>query len=166
MAQIYNSELTKELRDGIKGQTSRDLLPSQIADKVVPVLEVNPKMLKFIEIQENGVATNATSAAVVTLSPSKDFYLCAAELSLIKDVTSTSTLSKIDVVFAADNKSHSLCRIAGITLTAQADQKILVLPRPIKLQRGSNIAVTNSTNVANITAIGTIYGYYDESSNA
>ncbi len=42
---IYNSDVTKELRDG--GKISlRDAIPNQLAEKVVPVMEVNPKFYK------------------------------------------------------------------------------------------------------------------------
>jgi hypothetical protein len=50
MAQIFNSELKKQLIDGAKLQTSKDVIPSQLADKVVPVMEVNPKLLKYCGI--------------------------------------------------------------------------------------------------------------------
>lgn len=42
MAEIHNSDLSKEIIDKAKLQLSFDKLPTQLAEKVVPTLEVNP----------------------------------------------------------------------------------------------------------------------------
>ena len=50
MASIHNSDLTKELIEKAKLQTSHDSVPSQIADKVIPTLEVNPNLSRRTKI--------------------------------------------------------------------------------------------------------------------
>jgi hypothetical protein len=43
-AKIYNSNLTKAIVDGAKLQISEGGIPSEIAEKVVPTMEVNPNL--------------------------------------------------------------------------------------------------------------------------
>jgi hypothetical protein len=164
MATINNSDLFKELREGIKLQQLRDVIPSQLADKVVPVMEVNPKMLRRINSVKNNIATNATSATIYTTPTDKDYFLCGFTLSMIKDVTSTSTSSR--VLATIDGVSTILASIVGISLTPQADSISVQFLEPVRVDKGTNITVTNSTNVANVSANGTIYGYTVDNINA
>ncbi len=157
MAQIYNSDLTKELIDGAKIQTSREYPPNQLADKVVPTLEVNPKILQKLNYTHSNTATNATSATIYTTPTDQDFYLSAVALAIIKDATSTSTKSAVTATI--NGVAQDLLSIPGITLTAQTAEMSLSLPRDLKIDRNTNIVVTNSTNVANILATGVIFGY-------
>lgn len=164
MAIIYNSDLSKEVIAGAKIQTSRDVIPNQIADKVVPVMEVNPKLLRRINTFGAGTASNATSATVYTTPTDRDFFLTAAVFSMIKDATSTSTLSNL--ITTIDGASVNLIRIPGFTLTAQSGSISISFPQPIKIDRGVTIRLNNTTNVANITCTATIFGFIDEMSNA
>lgn len=164
MATIHNTDLTKELKDGGRLQQLKDVIPSQLADKVVPVMEVNPKLLRNLEIRD-ATATNATSATILTTpATGQDVYLIGASLSMIKDATATSTASR--VVLATDAGSYSILNIAGLTLTAQSETMTIALPRPIKLARNTTVTVRNSTNVGNVTSIGAIFYYVVDNPNA
>lgn len=160
MAQIYNSNLTKEVIDGAGIQIAHDKVPNQLAEKIVPVMEVNPNLLRKTEIYATGSAQNATSANIITLLPDRDFYMTGATISLIKDSTSTSILSRILVVINSLG-TQQILPIPGLTLTAQTAQKEVFFNPPLKLERGQTITVTNSAAVANITTIGAIFGYYN-----
>jgi hypothetical protein len=157
MANINNSQLSKELIDGAKIQTSFDKIPTQLADKVVPVMEVNPKMLRMCNVAKSSTATNATSATLYTTPTDRDFYLCGLALSTIKDVTSTSLSSGITTTI--NGASVTLLSIASLSLTVQNSSTNLVISPPILVDRGVTIAVTNSTNVANITSRASLVGY-------
>jgi len=159
MANINNSQLSKELIDGAKIQTSFDKIPTQLADKVVPVMEVNPKLLKITGVVKNASISNATGGTIYTLPTDKDFYLTDCALSVIKDATSTSVGSDLTAVM--DGQTIYLLSVPGITLTAQNQTVTLSLKNPLKLDRGSLIRATASTNVANIKYSGTIYGYLE-----
>lgn len=165
MAQLYNSELTKEIREGGKIQISRDSIPTQLAEKVVPVMEVNPKLLRKCSILATATNTS-TTATVITLDSNKDFYLCGGNLSVIKDVTSPSTFSAIIVSPVELANNLAFLSIAGITLTPQSETMAIDLARPIQLKRGSAISLTNTSATANVLSRCSIWGYYDESSNA
>jgi hypothetical protein len=164
MAQIHNSDLSKELIKGGRLQVSRDIVPNQLAEKVVPVMEVNPRLLKTSQIVRGNTATNATSATIYTTPTDRDFYLTGASIAVIKDVTSTSTESSIKVTI--DGSTQRLLSISGITLTAQSSANSINFQNPIKIDRNTTIIVTNTANTANINAWGNIVGYVDDVSNA
>lgn len=167
MAQIHNSDLSKELTDGAKIQVSRDAVPNQLAEKVVPVMEVNPKLLKRCKpLVAVSSLSNATSATIFTCDSDRDTYLTSAQLSIIKDATSTSTDISIKVMSPELTTSQSILRIRCLTLTPQNDSISISFPFPMLLKRGSIIAITSDTAVANILASATIQGYIDDVSNA
>lgn len=164
MATIYNSDLFKELKDGGKIQQLKDDIPNQLAEKIVPVMEVNPKFFRRCNLIKRGSASNATSATVYTTPTDRDFFLCAACLSVVKDATATSVLSTIRVFpeGAGSATTQDILVVGGISLTAQSEIVSISLPYPIKVERGSNIVITNSTNVGNVLATGSIIGFLVE----
>jgi len=164
MATIYNSDLSKELRLGARIQTSVDSIPNKLGEVVMPVMEVNPKLLKIANIVRSATAVNSTSSNMYTTPTDRDFYLTFANISVLKDVTSTSTETSIKVTI--DGVLHRLISIAGISLTPQTLGTSQSFNIPIKIDRGTAIMVTNGTNVANINAWGNIAGYIDDVSNA
>ena len=164
MTQIYNSQLFKEIREGTKNQQLRDAIPSQLADKIVPVMEVNPKMLRRVTISKTNNCNNATSAIIYTTPATQDFYLSSMTLSLIKDSTATSTATYITANI--NNVGQTILIILGFSVTAQQQSLVFSSPIPIKIDRGSNIMIYNTTNVANISATGIINGFIDETPNA
>jgi len=86
------------------------------ADFVQPTYDFSNT--KFCSVVVSATATNAGSATIITLPSDRDFYLTAGCLSVIKDVTSTSNSSNLTVVI--NGQTVSILRIAGITLTANA----------------------------------------------
>lgn len=164
MATIYNSDLTKELTKGAGLQTSKDVIPNQIAEKVVPVMEVNPKLLRVVNVHQRNTATNATSATIYTTPADRDFYLTGLTISMIKDATATSTSSFISVYI--NGLQNQIAHIVSLTLTPQYAAYSKDFTVPIKLDRNTAIVIGNATNVANITSSGTIQGYIVDTSNA
>jgi hypothetical protein len=165
MATIYNSDLSKELRDGSKAQIT-DTLPSKLGNEVIPVMEVNPKMLRYCDLVKSVIATNTTSSTIVTLSSDKDFYLCGGALSVVKDVTSPSTTSAIAITNFGDSSATNFLAIVGLTLTIQENCTSIDLARPIRLARGSSITLTNASATANVSSRASIWGYYIDNSSA
>jgi hypothetical protein len=151
----YNPSITERANRtfNLKGG---DSIPDEITGPVA-VIEIAPRT----NIIYVGSATNATNGSLVTLPNDKDFYLTAAVLTVNKDVTSTSILTQLTVV-PDGGVSIALFSIAGITLTAQSETITLSLSHPIKLARGSQIQVTNSSAVANVHARANVAGYFEE----
>ena len=164
MAKIYNSELFRELTQGGKIQTSIDRIPSELAEKVVPVMEVNPKLLKELNIIKNTEAFNTTSATIYTTPSDKDFYLTGYALSVTKDAGSTSQKSWISCTI--NGATTIIVRIE--TINGQIDSGNLshTFLYPIKIDKNTTITVNNSTAVASIQANATIYGYEEYNNRA
>lgn len=125
--------------------------PTTVSRVISPVVEVGRPLVRAI----SGSANNATGGTLYTCSDSKDTYLTSACLATIKDASSTSTSSYISVV-TENGVTVLIVDIPSITLTAQSLGLSHTFIYPIKLKRGSNINIANTTAVANITTIGSI----------
>lgn len=132
---------------------SGDHFGSEVLPYITPVAVLDP----ICRISRNASATNATSATVYAVPSDKDFYITAISLSLIKDATSTSTASTITATI--DGVAQVIVAIAGLTLTAQSNTVTQQFVRPLKIDKGTNIIVTNTTATANVTANACMQGY-------
>ena len=109
---IHNNPSITEAANRKFNLKGGDMLPSEIQGPVATI-EIQP----HLNICKRASALNSTIATIFTTPSDKDFYLVAAELSLIKDATGTSTSSTISVII--EGLAVVLLDIAGITLTVQ-----------------------------------------------
>jgi hypothetical protein len=166
MSTIHNSDLFKEFKEGAKTQQLRDVIPTQMADKIVPVMEVNPKLLRRINFVKRAASVNATGVNIIPATPTeKDTFIVSASLAYIKDATATSLSSYIQAVLD-DGSIIELLDLPQLTLTASSGEISVSFPNPIKLKKGSAITVQNNTANANISTQAIVYGYYVENPNA
>jgi len=164
MGTIYNSDLQKEAKEAFRIQQNIDVIPSKFDEKIIPVCEVNPKLLRRIKVVKNTATSNATTSTIYTTPVNQDFFISGLMLGVIKDGTSTSIVSTITTTI--DGATTILAAIPSITLTAQSEMISISFPFPIKIDRNVTITCTNSTNVANVVSRAVIYGYVDEISAA
>lgn len=155
MATIYNSDLSKEIQQGAKIQQNYDTIPNELAEKVLPVMEVNPKLLRRANVVK--YVSGASSGTIYTTPTDKDFFLCTAILSVNKDVASTAAGTYLSCV--VEGVTTRLIHIAGITLTVQSECLSVSFPVPIKIDRNTPIAIASSASGAVIAVAGTITGY-------
>jgi len=163
MAKIYNSEVTKDLANNAGIQQNIDKVPNELAEKIVPTFESNPELFRKCNVIITNTAVNATNATIYTTPKDRDFYLVGASLSVIKDAGSTSTETSINVQTDETNTTQRFLSIIGLSGVAQSETISISLPYPLKLRRNTIQTLTNSTNNANISARGVLYGYYLES---
>lgn len=157
-----NGEVVAEIRNSAKVMPgTSDALPTTLSRVIIPTLEVNPKIVKNAKAKSTA-SSNSTSATIITTPTNQDFYLIGASLSVIKDVVSTSNQSKI--TYYQDGLLTTLIAISSITLTVQSETISCNLNHPIKVDRGSVIAVVNSSATAEVRSDGTIYYFLDETS--
>lgn len=166
MAQIYNSDLFKELKDGAKIQQSRDVVPSQLADKVVPVMEVNPKLLRRSMLSGGSSRTTTGTATYLTTPADRDFYVTAISLGVCKDAACDVATGQIRITAAVNGASSSILAIPVLTLTAQNIVITQAFDAPLKLDRSTALQ-TSATYAAGLMAVTVTYqGYFVENSNA
>lgn len=152
-----NSSLTREFREA--GRVTSMDIPNKIGDTIIPVMEVNPKLLRVVDITKQNQAINATSATIYTTPTDSDFYLTGASLTVSKDANATSVASYIQCILADNGDTVQICYVACTTTQAQNGGVSHDFTFPIKVKRGTAISVYNTTNVASIRASAVIYGY-------
>jgi hypothetical protein len=162
MVQNTNSDTVKNIIDVGRLQVSQNLIPSEFDNKLVFTAETNPKLMRETTVVRQSICSNSTSTTMYTTPTDRDFYLTSATISMIKDVTSTSTQSAINLTPFYENSVRSMLPIQGITLTPQSGQLTLSLPHPMKLARNTTIALVNGTNVGNIISGACITGFIVE----
>ena len=155
MEQINNDQTIKESSDVLGYQVQN--IPQLDTSKISLVANVNPKDLRRINIVRYANAVNSGSGTIYTTPTDKDFYLCYANLGIIKDATSTSTEESLRIVI--DGATQRLMTIPSITLTAQSQNVFISLNNPIKIDRNTAITINGSSATANITLNGSIAGY-------
>lgn len=127
-----------------------------VVEAIYPVAQIRPRS----DILFENNASNATSATIYTAPSDKFFYLQSACLSLIKDVTATSTVSAIRGFI--DGTQKIILNITSLTLTVQSGTVALNFDPPLRLDKGQAITVTNTTAVGNVNARGNIIGYLSD----
>jgi hypothetical protein len=169
MAQIHNSELMKELQTGAKIQISRDKVPNELAEKVVPVMEVSPKLLRRADVVVTTNKTTTGTQTIATLQAGKQFYITAAGIDIIKDAACDMGNGRVNIGLTINGASVGLFGISVLTLTAQNSSQYATFPTPIKVDIGSTIQITGSVStftVGSCIRTGWITGYYEENPNA
>lgn len=168
MANIYNSDLTKELVEGAKLQLSREYPPNQIADKVVPVMEVNPKLLRRTNLVRNfSSTTTAGSTTLVTAENSKDIFITGISVHIVKDAVCDAATGNVSFTLNIDGAARTIISLGLITLTAQQISREVIFENPIKIDRGSSITYSSTTFTAGVCLRSyQIYGYYVDNPNS
>ena len=156
------TEITQAIQRST-GMNYEDKVPRKVEQYIRLGIDISPLgSSRYCDIIKSGQARNATTATIYTTPTDKDFYLTTALLSVIKDVTSTSTAS--DIAVTIGGVVVKLIVISEITLTAQTETIPQSYSFPLKIDRGTNIIIENSTNVAEINARGSITGFLFDSS--
>jgi hypothetical protein len=157
MSQITNKDAVKAIFDGAR-MPLQDT-PSELGKTCVPVMDMTPRFHRISNIVRGG-STTGTNLTIYTVPTTKEFYLCGAMLSVIKDVLAVSATTRM--LLTVDGVSYRLIEIPGITLTPQDRSISISIVPPIKVDFGSTISITNSSATANILSTGNIFGYEKE----
>lgn len=166
MATIYNSELLKELKDGGKLQQSRDIIPTQLADKIVPVMEVNPKLMRRCNVLRSGSSAVSGSISLYTTPTDRDFFLTSLHLGIIKDAACDIATGAVNLGITVDGTARNFISIPVITLTAQNIVRDVAFCTPIKVDRGTSISITGTYTAGVMSRTGGLSGFYSDNPNA
>lgn len=166
MATIYNTELFKEIKDGAKIQQMTDAIPSQLQGTVVPVMEVNPKLLRKTNFISGSTSSATGALSVITASTSVDTFITNLNVNLIKDATCDQATGVVSIACTQDGIGKTLIRIPVITLTAQVFNMEIGFMNPIKVDRGSVITFSTSYSVGVMVRSAQVQGFTLENNNA
>lgn len=157
----FNSQLTQELRDVCKIQGGKDRLNDQVGNIIQPVIDINPKHARRINIVRRG-----TSAATIYTTPAnKDFFLVGWSLNCISTAAGSN-----GITLTATPKGEAAVIIDDIYLLNTvnidaANGKTSNFPAiPILLERNTAIVLAVIGTTTSRTAI--IFGYEIDNANA
>lgn len=152
----FNTSLGEQLKRMFNPKGGSDF--SFFNPVIQPVVKVSPRMFTI-----SGNANNAISSTLLTAPAGKKTFIHAATISVIKDATSTSTVSYLNCT--SKGVIRSFIPIAGITLTAQSETLSINFDDPIEIDPSTTVTINNSTNVANINTYASIQYTYEETNN-
>lgn len=166
MATIYNTDLTRELLLAGRLQVSKDTIPTQIAEKVVPVVEVNPKLLRRSEVlgQLIGRNTTTTGTAVVSANLNKDIIITGIMVSSVQDAACDNAYIAVLAYIGGAQRYLYLAR--PVALTAQAINQQIMFAIPIRIDRNTAVSFAKAFAAGTSTSDCVVMGYYDDVSNA
>lgn len=156
MPLINNGEVIRKLIQEAKINTAHDTTPTQLAEKILAVINVNPDRL--VQVRTEAASDTASLTAIHTTSATKDTFIIGAALSYHKDVVSDSETT--DIRCTPFGKGETLLIQLNYEPTvAGNDHAEITFPLPIKVARGTIIGIKNQTATASIDNVGTIYFY-------
>jgi len=159
MAQIYNTDLFKEVKDVAKLQQNTDVIPTRLGDTIVPVVNVNPKDYYTLDIYRDGSHTAYDSGTILYTTPTdKDFYLTNVVLTASANVAFDGSQFFVDFV-DANNVARGV-RMAHILTNISGGQVSVQFYHPILIKRGTDLKVGMSVGTAGAANVrGAIAGY-------
>jgi hypothetical protein len=147
--------LTEAAQD-LRINTAVEAMPLKVADQIQMIYSLHPKFQV-----KHSTATNVTSSTLFSAgeTAAQDIYITGVQLSVSKDITSTSTNSGVSTVLGG--VSIYLIRILTTSLMVESgiSSNLFIGVPGLKLERGSTLVITNSTNVANISCSAVIFYY-------
>ena len=156
MAKIHNIDLIKSIIDKAKLQTAVDKVPTELAEKIIPVL-VADTTEKLIQVAR-AAATDATGVTIHTTSETKDTYLTGLHLTISKNNVNDSIISAINATTFGE-AAGSVLVLRYEPLTAGQLHASITFSHPIKLEKGTPITISNSGILASIDTTGMIFFY-------
>ena len=156
MAKIQEAKVIKELIDKLKLSPGFEKIPSELADKIIPIISADPQII----LEE--IHHKAANGTIITTPTDKDFYFTDAMISCL-DGTGTGGVLLDSITLTPFGKAAVIILVAqcfsdlGTTTETNAHQ-VLNLKNPIKLARGSNIVFTKGSAAGKCS----IFGYTKE----
>lgn len=141
MARIHNAQLTKEVIEGAKIQTSHDAVPQQLAKSVVPTMETNPKLLRIINYHKSASRVTTGTESLATTSATKDTYITNIHFSFVKDATQDGATGHQSVQGTINGLVRDLISTAMLVTTAQNETCVINFCTPVKLDRNTAISM-------------------------
>jgi len=145
MGQIQNQSTVKEVRLA----TGLGILevPTLIGTQVVPVINVNPKDYREINVVRRANSTTTGNVTVYTTNAIKPFYLSSINCSYAKNATADTATGEFVVTANINGSSAALFSFATLTLTAETQNSLVIFPKPIRLDLAAPIAFSGAFTV-------------------
>lgn len=161
--ETQSSELIREIQEATKIQTIGGL-PRVISNQIVPVIEVNPRVVKPTLIFSVATATSGV-ATLISANPKQDVYIKGITLAIIKDAACDMASGRVNIS-CSQNGSKDLIALPVLTLTAQSMATAQTFNPPIKIDRNTAVNINGTYAAGVMWRTATINYYVDDGSNA
>ena len=168
MAKINNSAVIQKLINELELSPAKDLIPTELAEKILPVFQVNSQEMivrpPVANIVKQNTATGATPATIYTTPATGKFFLTNIHLDCYtgSEIMTGNEHGFISIVIDGTTVkilSVGLKQIATGALDYSGQTATFNLQNPILIDPATDIVINNSS--ANISGVGSIVGYTD-----
>ena len=160
---IENSEITKRIVNLISGQTAVNKLPTQLANTVVPVIDVNPDLAREVNfLISNSRSTSGTLSSSFASTASRSYFLTGITVGYAKDAACDLATGNISVAVTPDysKSTTTIVQLPVITLTADSKVVDIIFETPLRVVAGSAITMTGDFGAGVLVKSFQIRGYY------
>ncbi len=151
MAKINNQAVLQKLMDELKLYPGADVIPTELAEKILPVFQINSDevtvQLPTANTVESGELDDVGSVTIFT-TPTEKFYLTGVSLSMQNSSTTLPGRSHVTVVINGVTKN--IISVVAPTKVSSRDNKgagaTLSFPNPVLIDSESIIVLVNVTS--------------------
>ena len=159
MAKINNAQIIQKLVDELKLYPGTDLIPTELADKILPVFQVNDQNVSVTRstatVVRNGEAGEVGAAVTLFATAATGKFFLTNVAIAVHNQSIGSVL--FDITITIDGTARKIL----LGKMQNADNPFFLsadLQNPVLIDQSTNI-VLNGTNVGDFSAFGTIVGY-------
>lgn len=164
MAKVNRSEIINNAIEGARINTAVDKVPDVISPVITPVLEIGHIPSKVINDVQFTSRSN-TGTSVITLSSTKRTFL----IGYVFAASTSTTTCEVDLYLTPSYRSANIqidkirmCGITGTQAEIEDVSRVVMLPVPLELQKGStfylDITSGNAGTYSQLTAFFTEIG--------
>ena len=169
MAKINNAQVIQKLVDELKLYPGKDLIPSELADKVLAVFQVNDQEVSVKTPTANVVVErdgSGASAVIYTTAATGKFYLTNVQLAMSSDLTANIFVVDVRITIDGVTSIIAVARQRGNTLAnggrySNGVTASLNLQNPILIDKATDITI-NQSNINDIQSSVVLVGYTEE----
>lgn len=153
MATVNNSQTLLELREAAQLQQGKDSTPQLLGDRIIPVMEVNPKLLRRSQIVRTVSRTASGGPSTMYTTPTmQDFFLTGLWLSFSKNAACDISTGNVTITVTPFGESGKTFTLPVLTLTEERQCLYWTFP-PLKLARNTTIALNSTTYAAGLLSV-------------
>lgn len=170
MAIINNPAVMQKLIDELKLYPGKDVIPSELAEKILPVFQINSEQVTVSTapatiVRDSQTQTNTLSTTIYTVpaATSGTFYLTNAYLNFMVN-TGVGASGTFFIGVTIDGVVRNILAFEQVTDTAgNHDSAVINLQNPIKIDPETNITMSNDIGIvdASVSEAAGIVGYLE-----
>jgi len=157
MVEASRGQTVQELVEAA-GLQSAQGVPKQISNSLQPSIEINPKLLRTVNIGAHATKTGTGGSVLWTTSSVRDTYLTSACLSADCDAASDAIEYEIEVIVGG--RTFSIVYITKLAAENAISRGLaLNFTPPMKLDRGTTVTVRHTHTLGTSRVGGCFTGY-------